>query len=212
MKKVSQSTRSTELASRSLGSKFSLRSEVDFEHLEQNFLGLILDEKGPKFDALIIDEAQDLILIGSKRLCFVSQIRVMEKSLSLATIIKIFTVLPPRFLKSLAPSPSLFQKMFDNTEPIFEFSQSYYSGVTNKGSQVKGPNVRFIEADANLEKLILRDVNKLINHEGVPRENIAVLTLANIENSLVRGLVEKFPRSDDDKANSSVIFDSALEV
>lgn len=197
------------LANRSLGSKLSLENKVDFEHLEQNFFGLILDEKGPKFDALIIDEAQDFNSdwIEALMLCVsnTGDGKVVVFSDDNQNIYTSTALLP----KLIGSKPFTLSENVRNTEPIFEFSQSYYSGVTNKGSQVKGPNVRFIEADANLEKQILRDVNKLINHEGVPRENIAVLTLANIENSLVRGLAEKFPRSDDDNANSSVIFDSA---
>lgn len=143
-------------------------------------------ELAPLFDAIIIDEAQDLreTWLETLLLC----LKDLEKG-------QIFVFADDNqnlykrvhnFSKTLGCVPQTLIKNVRNTDRIFSFAQNFYSGVTSSSSSFEGPDIRFESLrPSNQGKDLLKLLLKFRDSDGIQWKNIAVLSMNNREKSEV---------------------------
>jgi len=75
-----------------------------------------------------------------------------------------------------------------NSRPIFEVCSRFYRGDELRCRGPKGPEVRWVEATPDrVARAVEKQINTLVLNEGVPREDIAVLTGCAVERSPFAG-------------------------
>lgn len=170
--------------------QFDLNS-VDKNELFEKTLPAALEnalslERAPLFDAIIIDEAQDL------RETWLETLSLCLKNLETG---KIFVFADDNqnlykrvhdFSKILECDPLTLTKNVRNTDRIFSFAQNFYSGVTSSSFSFEGPEVRFEPlSPSNQGRDLLKLLLKLRDSDGIQWKNIAVLSMKTREKSEV---------------------------
>jgi superfamily I DNA/RNA helicase len=168
------------------------------------------ENKVPLFDAIIIDEAQDLketwletILLCLKNL---ETGRAFVFADDNQNLYQNAVNLP----KILECSPLTLTKNVRNTERIFSFAQNFYSGITSSSSYFDGPEVRYEALNSDKPgKELLKFLLKLRDSDGIHWENIAVLSMNNRDKSSVfNDLAALSSIAGEEKINGKFVFDS----
>lgn len=170
---------------------FSISDREKFDDALPNLLiESISNGKAPTFDAIIIDEAQDLRQEWLEAVMFCltdvdhgdfylfkdDNQKIYKNENSSEDLFKV--------------SPFTLTKNVRNTEKIFRFAENYYSGVTNDVYDFDGPEVKLINIkDQLLSKTLWKYLSQLMSFEGVPAEKIAVLSFKSREKSEVFGML-----------------------
>lgn len=78
-----------------------------------------------------------------------------------------------------------------NTKPIFQFSNEYYLGITNSSLDFEGPDVEFLNCENQaLGKVVRHYLERLRDVEGVPFKNMAVLSCRSLQRSYIGDTLE----------------------
>lgn len=196
---------------------FQGKKEITDEVFDENkslqkLIEALNDSKFKKYDALIVDEAQDfkpswwdLILLSLENY-EKNKIYIFSDDNQ-----RIYNNKNKDYIKkTLKIEPLFLGKNVRNTQEIFNLTKVVYEGVTLKALGPSGPPILFTELKKdNQSQSLLTYVNKLINFEGVPKENIAILSLCNREKSIHSNvLLKTTSHSENAFLNKSLIFDS----
>ena len=162
------------------------------------------------YDAIVVDEAQDLE-DDWLELCM-----LCLKDLSTGRFF-VFADDNQNLYKKQNALESLLNveahaltKNVRNTSPIFKFSNSFYSGITNSASAFEGPDIDFIECEGSeIGEGILLLLSQLNEAAGIPYEKIAVLSCVSREKSgIAEALSEISVDATSPPTTGKVCFDS----
>ena len=166
--------------------------------------------KAPLFDAIIIDESQDLMATWLESLLFclkdLEKGRVFVFADDNQNLYENVHDLP----KTLGCEPLTLTRNVRNTDRIFSFAQNFYLGVTSSSFAFNGPEVRYESMNPdNLGKDLHKFLLKLRDVDGVRWENIAVLSMQNRRNSKVFNEIStSSSQAGEEKQEGKFIFDS----
>ncbi len=168
------------------------------------------ENKGLLFDAIIIDEAQDLkeTWLETLLLCLkdLETGRVFVFADDNQNLYENTQNLP----QTLECDPLTLTKNVRNTERIFSFAKFFYLGITSSSFDFDGPEVRYETLGAGKPgKDLLRLLLKLRDVDGVRWENIAVLSMNNRGNSRVFNDISAFSSiAGEERKAGKFVFDS----
>lgn len=150
-------------------------SIASFEFYENNLLNSI-EKSTKKFDALIIDEAQDLNEDSINSLLFC--LKDPDQGTAFLFFDNNQKIYNSKFsLNSFVKSSLTLNKNYRNSKDIFDLNKFFYHGSNFVSHGPEGEVVQFIEVNSN--NLLKKNILKLINKyklEGVDYSDIAVLT------------------------------------
>jgi len=97
-----------------------------------------------------------------------------------------------------------------NTKPIFQFSNEYYEGITNSSLAFEGPDIEFYNCEnQELGEMVRHYVESLRDIEGVPFKNIAVLSCKSLQRSNLSGALDDISvTAEVDPPEDKITFDS----
>jgi len=146
-----------------------------YEIYENNFLDSI-EKSLIRFDALIVDEAQDLKEDFINSLLF--SLKDPDQGIAFLFFDNNQKIYDSKFtLNSFVKSSLTLNKNYRNSKDIFNLNKIFYSGSDFISHGPEGEIVQFIEANSN--SVLKKNVLKLINRykvEGIKYSQIAVLT------------------------------------
>jgi|TARA_B100001971_G_scaffold188641_1_gene190112 hypothetical protein len=146
--------------------------------IHQLMLEKAIEKTGIKFDALVVDEGQDInksqwdsllmILIDP----FKSPVYIFHDNNQ-----KIYHK-SKLDLPDFPKYPHLLDKNYRNTKYIFNTQKSYYEGETTISVGPDGESVRYVISNdlRDTEKKIIKLINKYTVNEGISKKEIAILT------------------------------------
>ena len=170
----------------------------------------LAEDKAPLFDAIIIDEAQDLRETWLETLLFCLRDFENGQIFVFADDNQNLYENAQNLSQILECTPLTLTKNVRNTERIFSFSKNFYLGITSSSFDFDGPEVRYETLDVgkpgkDLRRLLL----KLRDVDGVRWENIAVLSMKNRDSSFAFSDISALSSTAGEKRqDGKVVFDS----
>ena len=146
--------------------------------VHQLMLEKAIEKTGIKFDALVVDEGQDInksqwdsILMILKD-PFKSPVYIFHDNNQ-----KIYHK-SKLDLPDFPQYPHLLDKNYRNTKYIFNIQKSYYEGDTMTSIGPEGESVRYVVSNdlRDTERKIIKSINKYTINEAIPKKEIAILT------------------------------------
>ena len=165
-------------AARSAGIKLSEQSDNKkfSEDFPQALSTALSKECIHLFDAIVVDEAQDLELSWLELCMFCLKDLDSGKFFVFADDNQNLYSSAKNFADILSVDAHALVKNVRNTKPIFKFSNEFYQGITNSSLAFTGPDVEFeISEDDKLGVNVRNYIEKLKDVEGIPLQNIAVI-------------------------------------
>ena len=136
------------------------------------------------FDAIIIDEAQDLKETWIETLLLCLSDLESGKVFVFADDNQNLYRHVVNLSKVLECSPLTLPKNVRNTDQIFNFARNFYEGITLDSCSCDGPEIRFEVLRSNMPaKDLMKFLRRLRDVDGIEWGNIAVLSLLNREKS-----------------------------
>ena len=162
------------------------------------------------FDAVIVDESQDL------REDWLETVILCLKDFTKGKLFIFSDDNQNLYGQSVAiekminVQPFALNKNVRNTEKIFDFSKAYYSGITETSYKFDGPDVDFVVCDKDaISASLLKYINRLRDVDGVPLDKIAVLSFASRKKSKVfDAIVDISVSAEHTPSQNELIFDS----
>ncbi len=199
-------------AAKACGDEYGLPNTAELyeEKLPQSLEKALSEEKAQLFDAIIIDEAQDLkeTWLESALLC----LKELDRShiFVFADDNQNLYKTSHNLSKILECNPLTLTKNVRNTDKIFSFSKNFYSGITNSSYEFDGPQIRYEALDNNFPgKGLLKLLVKLKEFDGIPWKDIAVLSMNSREKSKVyQDIFALSVEAGDEQIDNKFIFDS----
>ena len=158
--------------------------------VHQLMLEKAIEKTGIKYDALVVDEGQDI-----NKSQWESLIWILKDPLKNPVYIfhdnnqKVYHK-SKLDLPDFPKHPHVLKKNYRNTKDIFATQKSYYKGesMISVGPEGESVNYTIVNTREEAERKIKKLINKYTINEGIPRKEIAVLTGNNLgTNSTVFG-------------------------
>jgi len=180
--------------------------------VHQLMLEKAIEKTGIKFDALVVDEGQDInksqwdsILMILKD-PFKSPVYIFHDNNQ-----KIYHK-SKLDLPDFPKYPHLLDKNYRNTKYIFNTQKSYYEGETMTSVGPEGESVRYVASNdlRDTERKIIKSINKYVINEGIPKKEIAILS-GNKGGVATTLLANYYLKHDRDSGLTNFIFVKAEE-
>jgi len=146
--------------------------------VHQLMLEKAIEKTRIKYDALVVDEGQDInksqwdSLLMILKDPFKSPVYIFHDNNQ-----KIYHK-SKLDLPDFPKYPHLLDKNYRNTKYIFNIQKSYYEGDTMTSIGPEGESVRYVVSNdlRDTEKKIIKSINKYVINEAIPKKEIAILT------------------------------------
>ena len=153
-------------------------SKIPFYEIHQRLLEKSIEKTGIKYDALVVDEGQDIntkqwdSLLWSLHDPYKNPVYIFHDNNQ-----KVYNK-GELDLPDFPKHPFILKKNYRNSQDIFATQKSYYKGESTTSGGPKGESVSYFIAPTReiAEKKIINLINKYTINEGMDKKQIAILT------------------------------------